>query len=144
MENKIVIGLIGRICAGKGTVSDHLEKNYGATVLSYSEPLRDILRIINQDVTRENIQKLSLAIRTVFTESALSKMIRGQAEKKESLILVLDPIRRSQDIHAFEDCHFVTLGVTRDDKARYESMKERNREKNDEGLTWEQWLICFA
>jgi dephospho-CoA kinase len=139
MENKIIIGLVGRICAGKGTVSEYMAKKYSADVLSYSDPLRDILRILHLPVNRENLQTLSKGLRQSFGEGILSVMIKGQAEDKTSHIIVLDPIRRSTDIEAFDSTSLITIGVTREDKDRYDSMCSRNREKSDSDITWEKF-----
>jgi dephospho-CoA kinase len=140
-ESKIIIALVGRICSGKGTISDHLAKKYGAAVLSFSDPMREMLRILHQDVTRANIQKISLAVRTQFGEDAFSTMIKGQSLARTESMIVLDPIRRSQDIEAFPAGSLVILGVTRDDEQRYQSMRNRNREKSDSDVTPEQFQI---
>jgi dephospho-CoA kinase len=139
MENKIIIGLVGRICAGKGTISDHLAKKYGAAVLSFSDPMREILRILHQDVNRPNLQKLSLAMRTYFGEAVFSTMIKGYSNEIYESIIVLDPFRRIADIEAFEVGSLITIGVTRNEKGRYESMLYRNREKSDRDITIEKF-----
>ena len=140
-NDKVIIALVGRICAGKGTVSDHLAEKYNAAVLSFSNPMREILRILHQDVTRENLQKLSLAIRTGFGEDVFSKAVKGIAETQTEHIVVLDPIRRSADIAAFPRKSIVMVAVTRDDEGRYQSMLSRNREKNDSAVTKEQFAV---
>ena len=140
-EPKLIIGLVGRICAGKGTISDHLAKKYGAAVLSFSDPMREMLRILHQDVTRANIQKISLAVRTQFGADAFSIMIKGQSLARPESMIILDPIRRPADIEAFPAGSLIILGVTRDDEARYQSMRNRNREKSDSDVTPEQFQI---
>lgn len=140
MENKkIIIGLVGRICAGKGTVSDHIASKHGAAVLSFSEPMRDILRILHQDVTRPNIQKLSLTMRNGFGEDVFSRAVRGEAENRSEQIIILDPIRRPADMEAFLDGSLIMVAVTRNNEGRYQSMLTRNREKNDSNVTMEEF-----
>ncbi len=145
MENKdgtekIIIGLVGRICAGKGVVSEYMAQKYGAAALSFSDPLREILRILNQDVNRKNIQALSLAIRTNYGANAFSVMMKGQALKRSEPIIVLDPYRREADVEAFKSDAYFSIGVTRDEDQRYAAMVSRNREKSDSTVSKEQFL----
>ena len=140
-ESKIIIDLVGRICAGKGTISDHLAKTYGAAVLSFSDPMREILRVLHQDVTRANLQKISLAVRTQFGEDAFSTMIKGQSLARPESMIILDPIRRPADIEAFPAGSLIIVALTRDDEQRYQSMRNRNREKSDSDVTPEQFQV---
>lgn len=140
MENKLIIALVGRICAGKGVTSEYMAQKYGAAVLSFSDPMREMLKILHQDVNRVNLQKFSLAIRQHFGEEAFSIMIKGQALDRSENIIVLDPIRRPADIVAFDSgSSFVLVALKRDDGARYQSMVTRNREKSDSDVTREKF-----
>ncbi len=139
-HRKIIIGLVGRICSGKGEMSQYMAKKYGAAVLSFSDPMREMLRMLNQDVNRKNIQTFSLAIRKYFGENAFSTMIKGQALKRNENIIVLDPFRRSADIEAFQSDGMVSIGFVRDENSRYISMVNRNREKSDSTISKEEFI----
>ena len=99
MKNeKIVIGLVGKMSSGKGTVAEYLEKNYGAVTYRFSTILRDILNRVGQDITRHNMQTLSTVMRENFGEDLLAKVIAEDARKDNHQIVIVDGVRRMADI----------------------------------------------
>ncbi|MEK7072783.1 MAG: hypothetical protein AAB969_04380, partial [Patescibacteria group bacterium] len=55
MRNKIILGLVGEIASGKTTVAQFLEEEFGSATISFSEPLRNILNILNLPQSRSNL-----------------------------------------------------------------------------------------
>ena len=103
--------------------------------------MREILQVLHQDVTRANLQKISLAVRTQFGEDAFSIMIKGQSLARPESMIILDPIRRPADIEAFPTGSLIIVALTRNDEQRYQSMRNRNREKSDSDVTPEQFQV---
>jgi hypothetical protein len=116
----MIIGLSGWARAGKDTVADHLEKNYGFTKLSFATPMRDalvaldpVINIAGQYVSLaqavrlsgwENLKSMSNDIRplmqrlgtevgrNMFGENFWVNLAMQEAEKYENVV--------------FADCRF--------------------------------------
>lgn len=107
-EEQIVIGLVGEMSSGKGTVARHVAEKYGASTYRFSTILRDILDRVYVKHARENIQKLSTFLRQAYGEDLLSKVIYYDVKRirRRSLSLMacgvcpMSPIsRKCQDLH---------------------------------------------
>ena len=72
---KIIIGLVGQIASGKGTATKYLEEKYGAGTHRFSTMLRDVLKRLYLETSRENMQSLSTFLRKQFGEDALARVI---------------------------------------------------------------------
>ena len=72
---KTILALAGEMGCGKGTLTRYLIAKYDAQVYRFSNPLRDILDRIHKDKSRDNMQKLSTALRNAFGDDALSEII---------------------------------------------------------------------
>ena len=97
-DNKIIIGLTGEICAGKGIIVKYLEQKHGAASYRFSTMLRDLLGRLYLPVSRENMQFMSTAIRQYFGEDILAKVIAEDVKKDTNNIIVVDGVRRVPDI----------------------------------------------
>lgn len=141
MENKIIIGLVGQIASGKGTVAEYLEKNHQASTFRFSTILRDVLNRLHVDISRENLQDLSTILRQRFGEDLLAKVMAGDVEKTDNKIVVVDGIRRMADIKYLKELkNFKLLSVVADPKVRYERLIERSENSGDNQKTYEDFL----
>ncbi|MBU4217000.1 AAA family ATPase [Candidatus Parcubacteria bacterium] len=141
MENKIIIGLVGQIASGKGTVAEYLEKNHQATTFRFSTILRDVLNRLHVDISRENLQDLSTILRQKFGEDLLAKVMAGDVEKTDNKIVVVDGIRRMADIKYLKELeNFKLLSVVADPKVRYQRLIERSENSGDSQKTYEDFL----
>lgn len=138
---KKIIGLTGQIASGKGTVKKYLEEKYGARDCRFSTSLRDILLRIGEEISRENMQKISTVLRENFGQNILAKIIAKDIEKLDGDIIVIDGIRRISDIEYLKEMPgFVLIRISADPKIRYERMVKRNENKGDNKKTIEQFL----
>jgi len=145
MENKIIIGLVGQIASGKGTVAEYLEKNHQATTFRFSTILRDVLNRLHVDMSRENLQDLSTILRQKFGEDLLAKVMAGDVEKTDNKIVVVDGIRRMADIKYLKELsNFKLLSVVADPKVRYTRLIERSENSGDNQKTYEDFLADQA
>ena len=95
---KIIIGLVGEIASGKGTVANYLINEHKAESFRFSTPLRDVLNRMHIEINRKNMQTLSTTLRKEFGQDLLAKIIAKDVETSKSNIVVVDGIRRMQDI----------------------------------------------
>jgi dephospho-CoA kinase len=89
----LVIGLSGRIGAGKGTVAEHLKEKYGAKDIVFSNILKDVLERLDIPVTRYSLQQLGRCLRDGLGADVLVKAMKGDIEKKKAKVLLIDGVR---------------------------------------------------
>ncbi len=136
-----IIGLTGPIASGKGTVAGYLEKEYQAQNFKFSKILRDVLDRLYLEQNRDNLIKMSIILRENFGQDILAKIIAADVKGVDSEIIVIDGIRRPADIKYLKDIvGFKLIGVTADAKIRYERLKKRSENKDDQSKSWEQFL----
>jgi len=141
MSKKIILGLVGEIASGKGTVAKYLENKYTASIHRFSTPLRDILNRIYLDIDRKNMQTLSTTLREAFGQDLLAKIIGRDADKDPNPIIVIDGIRRFADIKYLKDLpEFNLVYVTAKIEIRYERLIKRGENEDDNNKTFEQFL----
>lgn len=136
-----IIGLVGQSGCGKGTVADILIQQYGAAYSRFSAILGDILTRLHIDRSRDNFIALSTALRTSFGEDVLSYAIEKDAVLSQSPLVVIDGIRRPEDIVALEPLPFFKLvSVDVPAEMRYERMKKRGEKIGEQHMTWQEFV----
>ena len=137
---KLIIGLVGQAGCGKGTATDLLRKEYGAGYIRFSGILAQLLDILGIEKSRDNLIKISNALRGEFGEDILSYAVERSALDAPEDIVVVDGIRRLEDIVALEPLpHFKLVSIEVDAKLRFERMKKRGEKSGESDMTWEQF-----
>ena len=140
-NSPLVIGLVGEMAAGKTATTDYLIQKYGAQPYKFSGMLRDILARIYQPTTRDNLQKLSTAVRQIFGEDAMSKTIFQDLSHSTAPLIVAEGIRRPSDIeHLATLPRFVVVAIDADMRTRYERITQRSENPDDQTKTWETFI----
>ncbi|MEK7652940.1 MAG: AAA family ATPase [Patescibacteria group bacterium] len=147
---KLIIGLVGEIASGKDTMAAYLKKKYGAEVVSFSKPLRDILDRMYLPQTRENMVWLGYDLRARFGQDILAKIIGKEILGKKSAkggsasggkMFVLPNVRLEGDITYLKKIPgFYLVRIDADQKIRYERLKKRSQNADDKTKTWKQFL----
>lgn len=141
MKNKTIIGLVGEIAAGKGTVVKHLRDKHGASSHRYSTPLRDVLNRLHLEINRKNMQDLFIILHERFGSDLLAKIISEDVENDESGIIVVEGIRTLSDIGYLRKIPgFKLIYLIADTRTRHGRLKERNENEDDKNKTFEQFL----
>lgn len=136
-----IIGLVGQSGCGKGTVADILVNQYGAAYSRFSAVLGDILNRLHIDKSRDNFTNLSIALRQVFGEDVLSYAIEKDAILSENQIVVIDGIRRPEDIVALEPLPlFKLVSIDVAAEVRFERMKKRGEKIGEQQMTWQDFV----
>lgn len=139
--SKIIIGLVGPLASGKGTVKKYLVEKYKAEDCRFSTILRDILNRANIEISRTNLQKVSTILRQNFGEDTLAKAIANDAKNFTADVIVVDGVRREADIKFLRELpNFILVSVEADSKIRYERMVRRNENKGDDLKTYEDFM----
>lgn len=138
---KIIFGLVGLQGCGKGTLADILREKYGAGYFRFSAILSDIMERLAMEKTRDNYTKLSIALRQAVGEDALSYAVERAALAAPQDIVVIDGIRRPEDIVALEPLpHFHLIAIEADQELRFERMKKRGEKATEATMSWEKFL----
>lgn len=136
-----IIGLVGQSGCGKGTVADILTKQYGAAYSRFSAILGDILTRLHIEHSRDHFIALSNALRGNFGEDVLSYAIEKDAVMSQSPLVVIDGIRRPEDIVALEPLPFFKLvSIDVPAEMRYERMKKRGEKSGEQRMTWQEFV----
>ncbi len=138
---KFIIGLCGLQGCGKGTAADLLQKEYGAGYFRFSAIMGDVLTRLGIEKSREEFIKLSECLRATFGEDIFSYAIEKDAVLAPQPIVIIDGIRRPEDIVALEPLpNFKLISIEAPAALRFERMKGRGEKVGEQNMTWEGFL----
>lgn len=137
---KVVLGLVGELAAGKGTVVEYLKKKHKAVSFRYSDPLRETLDLFNIEISRDNMQSLSTFMRQKYSENILANSIIKKIKGSDSNLIVIDGVRRFTDFENLTKLpRFYLIYVTADQKIRYDRYIKRDENVGDNALSFEDF-----
>ena len=140
-SQKKILCLVGPMACGKGAIKEYLKSHYGAQECRFSTSMRDVLARLDIPVERDNLVKLSVAVREAFGQDIFSKVVVSDIKNLDSDIVVLDGARRLEDLKYIKDLPgFTLISVDADSKIRYRRLVERNENKGDAEKTYEQFI----
>lgn len=136
----MIIGLTGLPAAGKGTVAQHLISKYGAQSIRFSDPIRDIIKRVYQEPTRESMSHTATFLRSEFGNDIFIQTLLRDIEQKKGTIFVLDGMRYPEEFEALSKRDdFKMVGVTADFDLRYERIIRRGENDKEAELTREEF-----
>ncbi len=135
-----LIGLVGTPGAGKSFASEYIMNNYGGEHIKFSDCLSHILHKLSLEKSRDNQIKLSVILRKEFGEDIMSHAVASDALTSKEDIVLIDGIRRVEDLAAFKALpSFKLIAINADAKVRFEREKNRREKTDDAELTWEKF-----
>lgn len=138
---KIILGLVGPLASGKGTIKKYIEEKHQGKDCRFSTILRDVLMRVDVSISRENLQKVSTVLRQTFGEDLLAKAIIKDAKGIEADIVVIDGVRRLADIKYLKEMdNFFLVSIDADSRLRYARLVARGENDGDRNKTYEQFL----
>ena len=137
---KLILGFVGPLASGKDACKKYLEEKYGASSHRFSTMLRDILKRIYIPASRQNIQDISLDLRTRFGSDIMARVIAEDVKNDDNEFIVVDGVRRMDDIINLKNVEgFYLIGINASEEIRYERMKLRNENIGDDKKTFAQF-----
>lgn len=135
---KVVIGLVGPIASGKGTVIDFL-KGKGFKAYSTSDVLKEEIAARGLEITRATCNAVSNELRETFGANILAVRTAEVIEQDNREHVVIDAIRNPSEIEFFRN-KFVAkiVGIVADQQKRYTFFVQR-RTYTDEIQNFEQF-----
>ncbi len=141
MTQRCLIGLVGRKGSGKGTFAKILQDRYGAKVYRYSDVLRHILDQLFLEKRRENLVKLSEALRKEFGEGILKQTMITQVKLDPADLIVIDGIRRLEDLDGLEQLGELRLiAIEAPLETRFERLRNRGENAGESTRTFESFI----
>lgn len=137
---KIILGFTGLPASGKGTAAKYYSDKYGAPTFRFSTSMRDLLDRLYLPQSRENMSTISRITREAFGQDLYAKVMAGDVGKAEHDIVVVEGIRRMDDVVELKKLpNFKLVAIEADMKIRYERLKVRGENSDDTSKTWEQF-----
>lgn len=137
---KLILGIVGEMGSGKGVVVKHAVQNYDAGAHKFSQIFRDILDRIYIDQSRKNISTLSLILRKNFGEDVLAKSMYRDVQNDVHDIVVIDGVRRVEDIVFLRELsQFKLVYVDADIETRYQRLVARGENVGDATKTFKEF-----
>lgn len=134
--NTLILGFVGRIAAGKSTVGQYLKDKHNASIHRFSTVLREIASRLYLEQNRDNLQKISSALRQAFGDDILAKTIAEEVKKDEAKIIVIDGIRRKPDIKYLRELPgFHLIYIYTKQEIRYNRLTKRGENPDDNQKT---------
>ena len=134
----MLIGLTGRISAGKETLTGFLRKK-GFIYIETSKLLKGELEKRNLEITRSNMQDLGDELRGRDGAGALMKILLNQIKLTRGNYII-DSLRNSGEVKFLRENveNFVLIAVDAPQKLRYERIVKRA--KSHDPMSWEDFL----
>lgn len=97
---QIVIGLVGPIASGKGTISEYL-KSQGFVYYSLSNVVREETQARGLEMTRKNLQDVGNDLRENYGGAVLVHRLEERINKQD--FVVIDGIRNPEEVFAIKE-----------------------------------------
>ena len=131
----LIIGIIAKKGAGKGLfvkIAQKLLPRHKIASIRYSDIPREILAILNKEVSRENMQTLSTALRRAFDDEGIfNEAIKKRLQNTDSDITILDGVRKKEEAEVVKELDGTLIYITADPKVRFDR-RQKEAENSDE------------
>jgi dephospho-CoA kinase len=139
--NKIILGFVGDLASGKGTICQYLKEKHSVTSYRFSTMLRDMLDRIYIEKSRENLQDLSTFLRSRYGQDIMSKVIVKDVLNDKKETVAVEGIRRPTDITYLKELEgFHLIYITAEPNIRWQRMVLRKENPDEAEKTFEQFL----
>ncbi len=133
----MIIGIVGSLGAGKGTVVEYL-KQKGFKHYSASCELKRMLDERGKSAERKSLSAMSDEVSKKY-QGGILEVIYESIKQKSGIDVILESIHRETEAEYLRSEGAVILGVDADTKVRYERAVERQEGEKD-SVTYEQFL----
>lgn len=138
------IALVAENGAGKGFFVEIIKKllpELSIMSVRFSDPLVEILDLLDKEKSRDNLDALGTALREVFHDQGiLEGTLKKRIQRMKADIVILDGLRKEKEIPLVRESNGILVYITADQRMRYERRK-REAEKPDElGMSWDKFI----
>ncbi|MBI4014364.1 MAG: AAA family ATPase [Candidatus Aenigmarchaeota archaeon] len=97
-----ILGIVGRIGAGKDTVADYVARKYGYAVVAFRDAVKDVTEKEGLELTRENMQHVGKKYRADYGEDFFTKVVAEKAERAGGKVIIKE-MRTDGDVLPLKD-----------------------------------------
>ena len=138
--NKTIIGLVGPIKAGKGTVAKYIYGEFPlVSVYRFSKILADILKILSFPDTRENLQNLAIDLRKRFGAGILAEAVKTKIRNDLAGVILIDGIRAIEEADMVKSLGGIIIYITAPTRVRYARLDDQKL--NEKLISFEDFLM---
>ncbi len=142
---KVLIGLIGKPRVGKGTVAGIItklleEKGITSKNMRFSDPLNDILKILNIPNSRTNLQNLALVLRNGISEDVLARAMEHKILQTKGDVIILDGIRWIPDFAMIKKLGGITIYIKASLETAFRRTLRSQEKAGESETTLDQFL----
>jgi dephospho-CoA kinase len=135
----VVIGIVGEKGAGKGTFVRYFKELSKKKIsdIRFSDLLKQTLDLWDLPGTRENYQKMAVAMRDMFNRDALTHATHKKIAQMDAEIVLVEGVRWLTDekmIRSFPKNRLVYISAS--PKLRFERLKKRNEKVGENNTTF--------
>ena len=140
-SKKQVFVFAGLAGSGKDSCTKYLSEKYGAKIFTFTTMLKDTADRFYLEFNRDNLIKISEALRGAFGQDILAKTLAKDVETSTVDMITISNARRIADIEYLSKMPgFVLIEVYADMKKRYERVKVRGEKTSDASQTYEEFV----
>ncbi|MBP9700282.1 hypothetical protein KBD71_03285 [Candidatus Woesebacteria bacterium] len=142
-----MIGIVGAISSGKGTIGDQLRATYGGIHLPLSDRLREVSLALGGDNTfpRTVLRTVNDALKPVYGNDVFVRwtidIAQRQAQRHNYPVVSMDGFRSLEEAQTFKNAGGILIGVTASQQTRFNRLVARGR-FGDDG--WDSFLQSDA
>ena len=139
-NTSLILVFTGLPASGKDTCLNYLQKQYNADIFSFTTPLSTAVKAFFLEHNRDNLIKMSEAVRAKFGEDILAYTIAKAMEKSQAKIKAVGNARRLADIKYLKKMPgFLLVNIQADIKIRLQRLQQRNEKSDDQTLTFAEF-----
>lgn len=132
-----MIGVVGPISSGKGTIGENLKSKFGGTHLPLSDRLREVSLARGGDKTfpRSVLREVNDALKPVYGNDIFVRwtidIAQRQAQRHNYPVVSMDGFRSLEEAQTFKNAGGILIGVTASQQVRFERLVARGRVGDD-------------
>lgn len=140
----MVIATVAEKGAGKGLFNELIKKMISkkrVAIIRFSDPLREIVHILGKEESRDNMDTTVTALRSAFHDDGiLMGAMRQRLQNMSADVLVLDGLRKREEITLVRELGGILVYIVSDQKTRFERRRKKAETTDEQGMSWEQFV----
>ena len=124
-----ILGIVGRIGAGKDTVADYVARKYGYAIVAFRDAVKDVAQKEGLAPTRENMQHVGKKYRAAHGEDFFTNVVAQKAQKAGDKVIIKE-MRTDGDVLPLKKKFgraMKVMCITADSENRFARMLARGR-----------------
>lgn len=141
---KIILGTVAEKGAGKGLFARIVQKllpEKRVVLLRTSDTWREILGILNLEISRQNLTTLATALRAGFQdEGILNRVVEKRIAEQNADIVIVDGIRKTEEAEFVKQKGGILVSITAPAEIRFRRRREHVENIDEKNISWGDFL----